>query len=271
MATPSSLVAYALAVLAEPDAHAKVTLTRAALAAWRAGVLPCWAASDGSPPDRPARSAALHVVAPGVAPKRGRGGTPESRLALLHSLAHIESWAVDLAWDAVARFGRDPALGEPFCAAFAIVAEDEARHFEALAARLTALGSSYGALPVHDGLWESATRTAHSAAARLAVEHCCHEARGIDILPQTIRRFRAGGDEATAVLLEQVILPEEVDHCRKGVHFFKALQGEGDAAAAFHACIRAHFDGPLKPPFNTAARTAAGLEEAWYLPLACKG
>jgi uncharacterized ferritin-like protein (DUF455 family) len=213
----------------------------------------------------------LHVVAPGAAPKRGRGGTPESRLALLHSLAHIESWAVDLAWDAVARFSRQPALGEAFCAAFAEVAEEEARHFEALAARLVALGSSYGALPVHDGLWESASRTAHSAAARLAVEHCCHEARGLDVLPQTVSRFRAGGDEATAALLEQVIFPEEVDHCRKGVHFFKLLHAEGDPAAAFHAAIREHFDGPLKPPFNAAARAAAGLEEAWYLPLACKG
>ncbi len=50
------------------------------------------------------------------------------------------------------------------------------------------LGSSYGAMPAHDGLWESAAATAHSLPARLAVEACVHEARGLDVLPQTIAR-----------------------------------------------------------------------------------
>jgi len=50
------------------------------------------------------------------------------------------------------------------------------------------LGSAYGAMPAHDGLWESATTTAHSLPARLAVEACVHEARGLDVLPQTIAR-----------------------------------------------------------------------------------
>lgn len=47
-----------------------------------------------------------------------------------------------------------------------------------LESRLRELGSHYGALPAHDGLWESATMTAKSLAARLAVEHCVHEVRG---------------------------------------------------------------------------------------------
>ena len=55
-------------------------------------------------------------------------------------------------------------------------------------ARLVELGSSYGAMPAHDGLWESAAATAHSLPARLAVEACVHEARGLDVLPQTVAR-----------------------------------------------------------------------------------
>lgn len=55
-------------------------------------------------------------------------------------------------------------------------------------ARLRELGSEYGALPAHEGLWESAAATAHSLPARLAVESCVHEARGLDVLPQTISR-----------------------------------------------------------------------------------
>lgn len=44
-----------------------------------------------------------------------------------------------------------------------------------LAPRLQELGSYYGALPAHDGLWDSAIATSGSLLARLAVEHCVHE------------------------------------------------------------------------------------------------
>jgi hypothetical protein len=52
------------------------------------------------------------------------------------------------------------------------------------------------------GLWEAAVDTAGSLAARLAVEHCTHEARGLDVLPSTIAKFRLNGDRASADLLE---------------------------------------------------------------------
>ncbi len=39
------------------------------------------------------------------------------------------------------------------------VAEDECRHFQLLEKRLEQTGSHYGALPAHDGLWESARET----------------------------------------------------------------------------------------------------------------
>jgi uncharacterized ferritin-like protein (DUF455 family) len=38
----------------------------------------------------------------------------------------------------------------------------------------------------------------------------------------------------------------------------------------FHRVVREYFRGPLKPPFNTEARKAAGFEPAWYEPLAVK-
>jgi hypothetical protein len=55
---------------------------------------------------------------------------------------------------------------------FVKVAQDEGRHFTLLAERLEELGSFYGALPAHDGLWDSATGTSNDLLARLAVEHC---------------------------------------------------------------------------------------------------
>lgn len=58
---------------------------------------------------------------------------------------------------------------------FVKVAQDEGRHFTLLAARLEELGSFYGALPAHDGLWDSAIATSRDLLARLAIEHCVHE------------------------------------------------------------------------------------------------
>lgn len=38
----------------------------------------------------------------------------------------------------------------------------------------------------------------------------------------------------------------------------------------FHSVVRKYFQGTLKPPFNDAARAAAGFGTEWYLPLAVK-
>ena len=38
----------------------------------------------------------------------------------------------------------------------------------------------------------------------------------------------------------------------------------------FHSVVRKYFQGSLKPPFNDAARAAAGFGTDWYLPLAVK-
>lgn len=55
----------------------------------------------------------VKLVAPGAMPKLGKGGTLASRQALLHSLVHIENWAIDLSWDIIARFGSDPSYDLP--------------------------------------------------------------------------------------------------------------------------------------------------------------
>ena len=44
------------------------------------------------------RDERVELVPPAKAPRLGKAGTPESRVAILHSLAHIESWAIDLSW-----------------------------------------------------------------------------------------------------------------------------------------------------------------------------
>ncbi|EEF28445.1 conserved hypothetical protein [Ricinus communis] len=166
---------------------------------------------------------------------------------------------------------------------FLKVAQDEGRHFNLLAKK--ELGSSYGALPAHDGLLDSAITTLKDLLARSAIEHCVYEASGLNMLPTTISRFHNGGDNVTADLLERVVYPEEVTHCAAGVKWFKYLrlrsrhlEGESEITMEeneeiiqkFHVVVRTHFRGPLKPPFNEEARKAAGFGPRRYEPLAVK-
>jgi uncharacterized ferritin-like protein (DUF455 family) len=222
------VVLAALKILRQPDPVLKAEYAEKMAALWAAGSLAeAGRVHHGAAPSRPARpDASISLCDPGKVKRRGKGGSLASRQALLHSLVHIEGWAIDLACDAIARWGPDPdyaCLPPEFFTDFVTVAADEARHFLALRHRLTELGAAYGDFPAHDGLWESAQRTAFDLPARLAVEHCCHEARGLDVLPQTIGRFRSGGDEGTAALLETMVLPEEIGHCAAGVRWILFL------------------------------------------------
>lgn len=74
--------------------------------------------------------------------------------------------------DIIARFGQDPSYRLPpaFYDDFITVAEDECRHFLLLEARLEETGSRYGALPAHDGLWESAWATGEAQGLGLRAE-----------------------------------------------------------------------------------------------------
>ncbi|MGB0809436.1 MAG: DUF455 family protein, partial [bacterium] len=66
----------------------------------------------------------LNFVAPKDLPRR-RLGSPLGKVALLHSLAHIEFNAINLALDAVYRFQQMPTR---YYADWLRVAADEARH-----------------------------------------------------------------------------------------------------------------------------------------------
>nr|GMD01889.1 uncharacterized protein LOC109147711 [Ipomoea batatas]GME14336.1 uncharacterized protein LOC109147711 [Ipomoea batatas]GME21405.1 uncharacterized protein LOC109147711 [Ipomoea batatas] len=296
MSGEETLVEAALRVLNTADPVEKASLGDDVANRWLQGLIsrPYDPSLDLPLPDRPARLTNVKLVSPSLMPKLGKAGSLQSRQAIVHSLVHTESWAIDLSWDIIARFGKQESMPREFFTDFVKVAQDEGRHFSMLAARLKELGSFYGALPAHDGLWDSAMATSKDLLARLAIEHCVHEARGLDVMPTTISRFRNGGDNETADLLETVVYPEEITHCAAGVKWFKylclrsrnlnssddLLLSQVDANAAeddddevvqkFHDTVKAHFRGPLKPPFNAAARKAAGFGPQWYEPLAVK-
>lgn len=260
-----SLAEAARAVLLCGDARGKAALARETAAKWRAGLLDADAAMPM--PDRPNRPERPELLLPRDMPRRSFKGE-RGRIALLHSLAHIELNAIDLAFDLAGRF-QSAALPRNFFDDWVAVGDDEARHFAMLEGRLAAFGARYGDLPAHDGLWQAAEETKHDLLARLAVVPMVLEARGLDVTPMMIGRLVAAGDRASASVLE-TIYTEEQAHVRAGARWFHhtcALQGLAPQET-FHRLVRQHFRGALKPPFNAEARSAAGLEPGFYEPLA---
>lgn len=239
--------------------------TRKVARDWRLGRLAF--VFDEAMPDRPARPDQPELLPPNRMPKRGRGQSERGRIALWHSVAHIEFVAIDLALDMAGRFGGE--LGEGLVTDFLSVAADEALHFALIDRHLRKAGSHYGALPAHDGLWSSAQATRHDAAARLAVVPMVLEARGLDVTPMMIERVRAAGDEAGARILIR-ILDDEIRHVRFGANHFNALalsRGES-MEGLWKTLVNRHFRGAVKPPFNDSARAAAGLSRDLYASLA---
>jgi uncharacterized ferritin-like protein (DUF455 family) len=244
------------AALLTGEPRAKVMAAREVARDWRLGRLAF--AFDDPMPDRPARPAAPELLPPGRMPRRKKAGSERNRIALWHSLAHIEFVAIDLALDMAGRFGAE--MGEAVVTDFLAVAADEAMHFALIERRLWSMGSRYGALPAHDGLWRAAEETAHDVAARLAIVPMVLEARGLDVTPATLERVRAQGDESGARILER-ILKDEIRHVAVGAsHFNECARNRGaDAENYWISLVRKHFRGGLKAPFNDSARQAAGL------------
>lgn len=208
--------------------------------------------ADNWPPGRPVRPA---LVRPREVPARGLG-SQEGRAALCHAVAHIEFNAINLALDAAWRFDAMPAT---YYADWISVAQDEARHFLMMRQRLNALGYDYGDFAAHNGLWESAEKTAHDVLVRMACVPRVLEARGLDVTPNMISRLREVGDLDTVAVLE-LILSEEVRHVEIGTRWFRycCAQRGLDSVPTFRRLL-AEYNITLRPPFNHTARAQAGF------------
>lgn len=246
------------------DPRAKVMATRYVARAWRLGRLDFDFSAEM--PDKPAWPARPELLQPSKMPRRG-GGSEHGRIALWHALAHIEFVAIDLALDMVGRFGGG--MPREFTTDFLSVAADEAMHFVLLDRKLRKLGSHYGALPAHGGLWEAAERTSHDVMARLAVVPMVLEARGLDVTPATLAKVQSQGDLGGVKILSR-ILDDEIRHVRFGTKHFTALceKSRMTPEKRWKSLVAEHFKGELKPPFNDSARLAAGLSLDFYSAIA---
>jgi len=225
------------------------------------------AAPDAADSERLARDRDRHpghparpVLVDPKALKRRGVGSEAGRIALLHSLAHIEFNAINLALDAVWRFTAQP---DDYVEEWLRVARDEAEHFTLLAERLVSLGSEYGAHPAHDGLWDMARRTEHDILVRMALVPRILEARGLDVAPPMIERLEQAGDHASAAILQR-IYTDEITHVAVGNRWFRHVCDERglDGAEVFRDLLAGGHSVWLRGPYNRPARLEAGFTEA---------
>jgi uncharacterized ferritin-like protein (DUF455 family) len=89
---------------------------------------------------------------------------------LIHSIAHAESYAIDLMWDVIVRFVKMD-MPKDYYDDWANVVFEEANHFESWANRLEDpdIDGKYGGMPGSELLWDAAQETSHDLLTRLAI------------------------------------------------------------------------------------------------------
>jgi len=205
-------------------------------------------------PDKP------ELLAPRQMPRR-KLTTPDGVAAFFHAIAHVEFVAIYLAWDILYRF-RD--MPEQFYQDWLRVADEEAQHFALIRTHLLAMQLDYGDLPAHSGLWDHAKDTADDLPGRLAMVPRCMEARGLDVTPALIEKFRGLGDDASVAILTR-ILTDEVGHVELGSYWFKFVcrQHGFEVEAKYRELIDQYYvGGKPKGPFNRELRKIAGFSDA---------
>ncbi len=255
-----SLRPRALALLELRDPATKAEKTRALMAAVQSGQVALDRQAElATPPGLPGRPSLPRLVAATEVPRRSPF-TPQGRAALIHSICHIEFNAINLALDAVWRFAGMP---EGYYLDWLKIAAEEALHFTLLREHLLTLGQDYGDFDGHDGLWQMAESTAGDIVARMALVPRTLEARGLDATPPIQDKLGRAGD-ARAVEILDIILRDEIGHVAIGNHWYRWLCSRDghDAEALYPQLVARHSAPRLRPPFNLAARRAAGFSES---------
>ncbi len=185
----------------------------------------------------------------------------DKNLNFIHSVAHIEFSAIDIALDACYRFRNLP---REFYEDWLEVAEDEIRHFCMIENLLLKQCGRYGELSVHDGLFIALQKTSSSLTSRMALLPRYMEANGLDANAHIIKRLEGEGGNEELIECLKVILKEEVSHVYKGDKWFKfACKKEGIDENSYFDIILSLYPNSFKNvrEINEQDRLKAGFSK----------
>lgn len=247
--------------LTETSIQGKLAAVQHLVSAWYQGRVEIDAKVKCQPLARAGLPDRLQLVHPSKVARR-RLGSEAGRIALLHAVAHIEFSAINLALDAVYRF-RDMPFN--YYQDWLQVAAEECYHFSLIRLQLLTMGSDYGALPAHEGLWDVAVYSASDVMNRMALVPRVLEARGLDVTPGMIERVTEAGDKQFADILK-IILRDEIRHVRTGSQWFRyeCEQRGLDSTDTFDKILRQYkedLNAHIRGPFHIEARLQAGFNQ----------
>ncbi len=260
----NNLFEFAQVFLYQADTDEQLALTHQAWRLLSSGELQLNTHQPALPIAQVKFPARPQLLPPRLMPNR-KLSAPGGVAAFFHAIAHIEFVAIYLAWDIIYRFRNLP---DTFYQDWLRVADEEAQHFELIRGHLQGMGVNYGDLPAHSGLWDHAKDTEGDILARLALVPRCMEARGLDVTPGLIDKFKKLGDATSEALLNR-ILTDEIGHVERGSFWFKTLctQQGFEPESKYRQLIGQYYvGGRPKGPFNHEMRLLAGFsatELAW--------
>ena len=206
------LRAHCLKALAINDLNEKLNQVKVIYESFRSHLMTIDSKADIQHPYHlPGAPLTPQIVAPRLVEKRSTS-SEQGKLIFVHALAHIEFSAINLALDIIWRF-KD--LPDQFYSDWLQIAYEEHLHFNLLNDYLKKFDLSYGSFNAHNSLWEMADRTRHDLIHRLALIPRTMEARGLDVTPPIIEKFKQQKDDEIAAIL-QIIYEEEIRHVSIG-------------------------------------------------------
>ncbi|MCL9820582.1 ferritin-like domain-containing protein [Helicobacter sp. 14348-15] len=185
---------------------------------------------------------------------------------LLHSIAHIEFSAIDLALDCAYRFRNLPL---EYYQAWVEVAFQEVHHFLKLNQLLQSIGFRYGDFGVHTLLFDS-MKNCDILLDRIALVPRGMEAVGLDVNPFLCAKVQASNHPIKEDFLKvlEIIYQEEISHVSKGNIWFhylcdkQSIPKQKRAEVYLEILKKHHFSFPkANTAFNTQARIEAGFTQ----------
>ncbi len=179
----------------------------------------------------------------------------------LHFFANHELMALEVMAMTLLKFPNAPANWRR---AVAATMRDEQRHAQLYLDRMNELGVEFGDISLNDSFWRVGSQIA-SPMAYNAVVGLTLEQANLDFADHYRRLFRELSDEATAVILDE-ILADEIIHVRRGVTFIERWKTQEQST---WEAYRAALPSPITPAYAKGpgflidARRQAGLSEAF--------
>ncbi|ALV24428.1 putative protein (DUF455 domain) [Campylobacter iguaniorum] len=183
----------------------------------------------------------------------------DKNAAFLHSIAHIEYSAIDIALDACYRFR---GLPKEYYFDWLEVAGDEIRHFKMIDEQLQKTGYKYGDLSVHNGLFIALQKTQGSLLNRMAVLPRFMEANGLDANLFMMEKIKTDASKNWLTNTLKIIHHEEIDHVKKGDKWFKfACKEQGVDPNSWINIVLKHYPNAFstKRELDEAHRIMAGF------------